>query len=433
MSTPQIQKIVADAEAGRPDAQFLLSQICMQNQDLAGMHRWLRRASDSRLPDASAVLGHCYEKGYGVEADVVEATRLYDIAVQTGSKVGAFHKAQLLYKSIEGAEEQDQIRELLTVAAGAGVAPALRTVGYLALQSQEHIELARVCLTRAAMAGDPVSCFNLGWALLSGYFGDTAKSDAGHWIQVAAKSNYPLAAALLPSVAVVEFEPEAPPLEIDSINGLPLYPAVTLSEKTDISADPQIAVHGDVLDPTDRAYLMFLAQPSLQRAAVINPDGDETGMVSGVRTNMSTYIPHEQVDIISRFSELKIVQATGEDLACSEPMSILCYSPGEYYRPHFDFFNPKLDVSLDFMEDGGQRMASAVTYLLAPTAGGGTSFPELDLTVPAKDGGTLWFRNCSDDGEIDKRSLHAGDTVEAGDKWVVTKWFRERPTSYLKN
>jgi prolyl 4-hydroxylase len=72
-----------------------------------------------------------------------------------------------------------------------------------------------------------------------------------------------------------------------------------------------------------------------------------------------------------------------------------------------------------------------VTYLAVPEAGGGTSFPNLGLTVPPSFGGTLWFRNSDDNGTIDKRSLHAGDTVIAGNKWVVTKWFRERPTSYL--
>jgi prolyl 4-hydroxylase len=113
-------------------------------------------------------------------------------------------------------------------------------------------------------------------------------------------------------------------------------------------------------------------------------------------------------------------------------MSILRYAPGEYYRPHVDYFNPRLDVSKDFLQDGGQRTASAVTYLTAPTAGGGTSFPKLKVTVPPVAGGTLWFRNCLENGQIDERSLHAGDTVIDGEKWVVTKWFREKPTQYLQ-
>jgi prolyl 4-hydroxylase len=432
MSSPQIQQVIADAEAGRPDAQFLMSQICMQNQDWAGMHRWLQKASASGISDANAELGQCYEKGRGVAPDVIEAARLYDVAVEAGSKMGAFNKAQLLHKSARGTEQQDLIRELLVSAAEAGVVLALRTIAYLALQSDSLPELARGCLTRAADAGDPVSCFNLGWNSLTGRFGEAAEGEANHWLQLAAKANYPLAATVLSTVAGDGARPATSTTEINFDAEFALYPKKERYERKEINAEPRIAVFDDVLDATDRAYLMFLSRPNLQRAAVIDPEGDESGMVSQVRTSKSTYIPFEHVDIISRYAELKIVVATGEDFGCSEPMSILSYAPGEYYRPHFDFFNPRLDVSRDFMQDGGQRMASAVTYLIAPSAGGGTSFPELGLTVPAIDGGTLWFRNCFADGEVDNRSLHAGDSVEAGEKWVVTKWFRERPTSYTK-
>jgi len=45
---------------------------------------------------------------------------------------------------------------------------------------------------------------------------------------------------------------------------------------------------------------------------------------------------------------------------------------------------------------------------------------------------TLWFRNCFADGRVDDRSLHAGEPVKQGEKWVVTKWFREKPTRYLE-
>jgi len=69
---------------------------------------------------------------------------------------------------------------------------------------------------------------------------------------------------------------------------------------------------------------------------------------------------------------------------------------------------------------------SAAVYQQRPLAGA-----RRGVAAPPAFGGTLWFRNCDDSGTIDKRSLHAGDTVIAGNKWVVTKWFRERPTSYL--
>ena len=155
-------------------------------------------------------------------------------------------------------------------------------------------------------------------------------------------------------------------------------------------------------------------------------------MVSDVRTNMSTYIPFGMVDIIARYVELKIIRETSEDLMSSEPMSILHYAPGQYYRPHVAYFDPKLTVSKGLLEDGGQRTASAITYLAAPSVGGGTSFPRLNLSVPPSAGSTLWFRNSREDGQVDDRSLHGGDPVVQGETWVVTKWFRVSPTRYLE-
>ena len=165
---------------------------------------------------------------------------------------------------------------------------------------------------------------------------------------------------------------------------------------------------------------------------MIDPDGNKEGMTSDVRTNMSTYLPFGIVDIIGRYAELKIIDASGGNLEASEPMSILYYSPGEYYLPHVDYFSPDLSVTRKHLADGGQRIASAITYLAAPSAGGGTSFPELNIQIPAIAGSALWFRNCLDDGQPDPRTLHAGDPVEQGEKWVVTKWFRERQTHYLE-
>ena len=352
----QLEQIRANAEAGHPESQFLLSQICQQNGDISGMIRWLRKASANGVADAFTALGHCREQGAGVEQDVQAALEYYDEALARDSVPAAYRKAELLYKSHHGDDDQQHIRELLGQAAAAGFEPAIRTVGYLAAQS--------------GRPGDGLS----------------------------------------PAVD--------------------LYPAEDATRRQDVSNEPAIAVFDNVLDPRDCAYLINLSRPFLRHSDVIDPDSQQEGMRSDVRTSSGTFLPVEVVDIIARYIELKIVQAVGEDLECSEPMSILRYELGEYYRPHYDYFTPELNVSAGLMEDGGQRVASAVTYLSVPAEGGGTSFPELDIAVPPALGATLWFRNCDEDGQPDPRSLHAGDTVTQGEKWVVTKWFREEATQY---
>jgi len=431
MANPQFDRLLANAHAGKPEAQFLLSQICLQRQDIDGMVFWLEKASDRGFPDALGALGHCYEKGQGFAADMTRAMSYYDRAVDAGSKVAALNKAQLLYKSKSGPEYSKLIYDLLIIAATANVAPALRVIGYLAMQHKGKRDLAIDCLRQGAVLGDFVSAFILGWCLLQG--GDGTESEAAFWLQQASSVDFPFAAGLLTSSSTTK--PVAPPASnkvIEFGTLFPMYPEAQGAECEVFSSDPPIKLFKKVLSTVDCAYLMYLSRPYLARASVIDPEGDSSGMVSNVRTNASTYLPFELVDIIGRHIELKIVHETGEDLSCSEPMSILHYAPGEYYRPHVDYFNPRLDVSKEFLQDGGQRTASAVTYLTAPTAGGGTSFPNLKVTVPPGAGGTLWFRNCLENGDVDERSLHAGDTVIDGEKWVVTKWFREKPTQYLQ-
>ena len=435
MSDIQIQQILDKANAGQPEAQFLLSQICLQNRDLSGMLHWLQQASSKGFAAAQDALGHCYEKGQGISQDFDLALQHYDRAIGGGSELAAFHKAELLYKSRNASADEAVIRDLLFRATAANVVPALRAVGYLAMQQDSGKQLAIDCFRRASLGGDPASSFNLGWCLLQGWAGKDSEPEAAHCLRRAAAAQYPFADELLDNLGGAQpaVQPQAPfgPIPIDA--SLPLFPTRRHVAREIISEDPDASVFEDVLTTVDRAHLMHLSRPGLRRAHVINPEGGKAGMASEVRTSMSTYLPFAVVDLIGRYVELKIISETGEQLEKSEPMSILRYAPGEFYRPHVDYFDPDLPTTPELLEDGGQRTASAVTYLAAPSAGGGTSFPKLNLSVPAVAGSTLWFRNCHADGRIDDRSLHAGDTVTGGEKWVVTKWFREKPTRYLEH
>ena len=316
MSNPQFDQLLASAQAGKPEAQFLLSQICLQRQDIDGMVFWLEKASDTGLPDALGALGRCYEKGQGFAVDMARAMSQYDRAVDAGSKIAALNKAQLLYKSKSGLENSNLIYDLLVIAATANVAPALRVIGYLAMQHEGKRDLAIDCLRQGAVLGDFVSCFNLGWCLLQGWGGEGMEPEAAFWLQQASSADYPFATELLTSSGTAK--PVAPPPSKKVIDFGALFPLYAEAKGVDcevFSSDPPITLFKDVLSTVDCAYLMYLSRPYLMRASVIDPEGDRSGMVSDVRTNMSTYLPFEIVDIISRHIELKIIHETGEDLS----------------------------------------------------------------------------------------------------------------------
>ena len=62
--------------------------------------------------------------------------------------------------------------------------------------------------------------------------------------------------------------------------------------------------------------------------------------------------------------------------------------------------------------------------------GGATRFSRLDFEVRPATGELLRFNNTSPDGEPLRASLHEGMPVEAGEKWLLSKWVREAPTPY---
>jgi prolyl 4-hydroxylase len=78
------------------------------------------------------------------------------------------------------------------------------------------------------------------------------------------------------------------------------------------------------------------------------------------------------------------------------------------------------------LKSGGQRTWTAMIYLSDVAAGGETHFPTCGFKVPPREGMILIWNNLRIDGAPNTDSLHAALPVEAGTKYIVTKWFRER-------
>jgi len=76
------------------------------------------------------------------------------------------------------------------------------------------------------------------------------------------------------------------------------------------------------------------------------------------------------------------------------------------------------------LKRGGQRVATLVMYLNEPARGGGTTFPDVGLEVAPVRGNAVFFSY--DRAHPSTRTLHGGAPVIEGEKWVATKWLRER-------
>ena len=110
-----------------------------------------------------------------------------------------------------------------------------------------------------------------------------------------------------------------------------------------------------------------------------------------------------------------------------EPIQGQRYEQGQEFRAHTDTFNPDGYDFYVHTEHGGQRSWTAMIYLNTPDEGGATRFKSIGKTVQPERGKLLAWNNLGSDGNPNPATLHQGMKVRRGVKYVITKWFRERP------
>jgi prolyl 4-hydroxylase len=125
--------------------------------------------------------------------------------------------------------------------------------------------------------------------------------------------------------------------------------------------------------------------------------------------------------------EKRISELLGIEFKNGEPLQGQRYQPGQYYKAHSDFFYVDQPYWKECERHGGQRTWTAMIYLNQPAKGGGTGFPYLDIMGTPWPGRMLIWNNMNEDGCPNPWTIHSGEPVEEGMKYIVTKWFRERP------
>jgi prolyl 4-hydroxylase len=125
--------------------------------------------------------------------------------------------------------------------------------------------------------------------------------------------------------------------------------------------------------------------------------------------------------------EARLFALTGVDPAHGEPVQGQRYDVGQEFKPHTDFFDPLGADFAKYCSVAGQRTWTFMIYLNEVEAGGGTRFMTLKKIVQPETGKLLGWNNRRADGRPNPNTLHHGMKVRKGVKYVITKWYRERP------
>jgi hypothetical protein len=197
-----------------------------------------------------------------------------------------------------------------------------------------------------------------------------------------------------------------------------------------LAQQPRIAIAHQFATREECAHLMNKVKNELTEPSAYYGSGSANDDAELLRfTGRGCPINAMRSDSVVRELEHRLAQMTAGSIAAMEPCSIVHYQVGQEYQPHVDFFtDEQIELNrtqrLDF---GGQRVATFLLYLRAPDAGGETDYPRARVRVTGERGMGVLHYNVTPDGLQDLSSLHQGNPIVRGEKWLWRSTLRAQP------
>ncbi len=157
------------------------------------------------------------------------------------------------------------------------------------------------------------------------------------------------------------------------------------------------------------------------KSRTVNQNGEDE--YSHYRTSSTCYINESNLSFVKNLDE-KICNASNEKYYLGENIQGQHYSVGQEFKEHTDYFQGK-GYEANCGEQGN-RTTTFMIYLNDVEEGGATFFPRLNKRFYPKKGMALMWKNLDIYGEPDEDLRHTGEPILKGNKYIITKWFRQR-------
>jgi prolyl 4-hydroxylase len=424
--SPSLEELHSRALGGEPQAQVDLARALDQQGRAEQAVRWLRAAETSGSTEGAALLGVWELLAHNVERNHESGLARLTEAAKRGDEPACCFMATLHAAGFAAQADWGLTCQWLIAAAKLGNDRAL--VQLALLINDAETELRVRLLYAAAARGSAIAPYFLGLSSLA-VPGPSTQQAGQVWLAIAATRGNPCAARLAQPL------PGVPPLAAGPELGTTFWERVAAAfaperflERASVAvqiADPPIMTATGLLAPALCDYLVGLAAPLMQRAEV--NDVSVGSRVHQMRTNSQTRFAITNTDVIGVLAARRVAELAGEPFENQEDTMILRYRPGESYEDHFDFVDPRVPAFAHELATQGQRIATVLIYLNEGYRGGDTDFPQLGWRVRGAQGDALAFRSVTANGEPDLRTLHAGRPPRDGEKWILSKWIRDRP------
>jgi len=182
------------------------------------------------------------------------------------------------------------------------------------------------------------------------------------------------------------------------------------------------------LTPEECTKLIELARPKLEVATSWDTLNAKR-QITDYRMSDQMFFQLGENDLVKKI-ETKISNIIGLPVENGEGIQILRYGVGGHYKEHADYFDPAFEGNQIPLKQGGQRLYTVIIYLNDVQKGGWTFFPRTRDMIAPKQGRALLFRNVDEQRNPDPDTIHEGQDVSEGEKWLLSKWIRERTFTY---
>lgn len=143
------------------------------------------------------------------------------------------------------------------------------------------------------------------------------------------------------------------------------------------------------------------------------------------RTSETCDLSHR--DPIVAALDARLAALSGIDPAHGENLQGQRYEAGQEFKGHTDYFEPTGPDYATYCEVSGQRTWTFMIYLNDVESGGATRFKVINKTIQPERGKLVAWNNRLPDGNPNPATLHHAMKVRKGLKYVITRWYRERP------
>jgi prolyl 4-hydroxylase len=199
-----------------------------------------------------------------------------------------------------------------------------------------------------------------------------------------------------------------------------------------LKTETDLRLWQDVINHDDCDRLINLCRP-----AVINTMAGVGGNnYHTIRKADSIWLDEEwlkpnDAKLVSNIRET-ISELSEKPISMLERLHIIRYNEGDYFLPHYDFFSQKNEYSdivhaiSDSDDMSEQRTESWMLYLNDDFTGGETFFQRENIIIDARKGGIVSWKNICKDGSLNFDSLHSGEKINSGEKWIAITWIRNK-------